>query len=188
MIAAAKLPRELLPWNAGKKINAAEVQGDAFLFDVCMAGLHLAGGAGEGLGGYTIMDDSDAEIRKHLNAVRHARGRVLKTGLGFGVFVRMCLEKPEVEHLDVVEIDADIIEHFGAEFSGNPRVTIHHADAFEFDPAGRRWHLGWHDIYCEGNDGLADLHARLILKFAPFCDLQGAWNFPRWAKRYPGII
>ncbi|MBG6211728.1 hypothetical protein IWQ49_006419 [Labrenzia sp. EL_126] len=181
-VSAAKLPRHLLPWKSQDQMtNAMLHEGDAFLFDVCISGLHLVNG--EGYGGYTIMDDSDREIRRHMSAVFAARGRVLKTGLGFGCFVRACLRNTEVAHIDVVEIDKDIIDHFGAEFSENDRVTIHHADAFEFPLEGRRWNLAWHDIYCEGNDGLPLLHLKLLKRYRRHADLQGAWKFPRWAAR-----
>lgn len=181
-VQAAKVPRALLPWQSRRGgINAMEVRGDAFLFDVCMAGLHLVDD--KGFGGYTIMDDSDREIRRHMAAILAAEGRVLKTGLGFGCFVRACLKNPKVEHIDVVEIDAAVLAHFGAEFRGNPRVTLHHADAFKFPLRGRRWDIGWHDIYCEGNDGLQRLHTKLLLRYRSACRRQGAWAMPRWAAR-----
>ena len=187
-IEAGKLPRSLLPWRKGGKMNACEHNGDAFLFDVNIGSLHRVDSAGEGFGGYTVMDDSDRELRRHLQAVKAATGRVLKTGLGFGCFVRMALLKPEVEHIDVIEIDQHIASHFGAQFADDRRVTIHVADAFDFEPTGRRWDFGWHDIYCECNDGLAELHTKLICKFMPHCDLQGAWQLPREARRCSAVI
>lgn len=182
-VQAAKVPRHLLPWRSKKYGRSAQlVRGDAFLFDgLSMAGLHLVDD--DGFGGYTIMDDSDREIRRHMAAILAARGRVLKTGLGFGCFVRACLLKPEVEHIDVVEIDQGIIDHFGAEFVGNPRVTIHHADAFEFPLDGKHWNLIWHDIYCDANDGLQALHVKLLKRYKRHCDIQGAWALPRWCSK-----
>lgn len=183
-VSAAKLPRSLLPWSS-KAFNARLYNGDAFLFDhTSIAGLHLIheDEAGE-WGGYTVMDDSDREIRRHMCAVMEARGRVLKTGLGFGCFVRACLQKSEVEHIDVVEISRDVIYHFGKEFRGNPRVTIHHADAFSFPIKGKRWDLVWHDIYCDGNDGLSRLHTKLLRRYRKHCTMQGAWAMPRCIAR-----
>lgn len=180
ILASGKVPRHLLPWH-GYPMNAKIIKGDAFLFDVCLAGLHLVDD--DGLGGYTVMDDSDAELSRHLNAVRHAKGRVLKTGLGMGCFVRMCLQHDQVEHIDVVEIDAKIIEHFGAEFVGNDRVTVHYADAFEFPLSHGPWDFAWHDIYCEGNDGLQTLHTKLIKRYHDVATKQGAWQYPRCIRR-----
>jgi hypothetical protein len=184
-IQAAKAPRHLFPWMSNdRNRNAIVLNGDAFLLDSTpnIATLHLMD-HDQGYGGYTIMDDSDKEIRRHMAAILAAKGRVLKTGLGFGCFVRACLLKPEVEHIDVVEIDPEIIAHFGAEFAGNPRVTIHHADAFEFPVDGKHWDLAWHDIYCQGNDGLQGLHVKLIKRYRKHCDRQGAWKLPRWVGR-----
>lgn len=184
-ITAAKLPRHLLPWDGSGGLNARLNDGDAFLFDAhSFAGLHkiLEDDTGE-CGGYTIMDDSDREITRHMAAIFAARGRVAKTGLGFGCFVRACLEKEAVEHIDVIEVDKSIISHFGKEFIGNPRVTIHHADAFKFPLAGRYWDLVWHDIYCDGNDGLQLLHAKLLRRYQNYCAEQGAWALPRWVAK-----
>lgn len=185
VLKAGKAPRDLFPWH-GYPMNAKLIDGNAFLFDVCMAGLHLIDD--EGLGGYTVMDDSDIELSRHLEAVNQAHGRVLKTGLGMGCFVRMCLTKPDVEHIDVVEINDRIIAHFGAEFAGNPRVTIHHTDAFEFPTSRGPWDFAWHDIYCEGNDGLQALHVKLIKRFNRHAKKQGAWNLPRWTRRFSDRI
>jgi len=184
-IQAAKAPRHLFPWrSANWNRNAIVLNGNAFLLDSTpsIATLHLMD-HDQGYGGYTIMDDSDAEIRRHMAAILAAKGRVLKTGLGFGCFVRACLLKPDVEHIDVIEIDKEIIDHFGAEFAGNQRVTIHHADAFEFDLTSCHWDLAWHDIYCQQNDGLQALHINLIKRYSEYCDWQGAWKLPRWGGR-----
>lgn len=183
LVQAAKLPRDLLPWRSQSRDRNAKLhKGDAFMFDsASWACIHLVDD--EGFGGYTVMDDSDREIRRHMAAILAAKGRVLKTGLGFGCFVRACLQKPDVDHIDVVEIDREVIDHFGKPFMGDPRVTIHHADAFEFPLEGKHWNLGWHDIYCDANEGLQELHVKLLLRYETHCDAQGAWGLPRWVSR-----
>lgn len=190
---AGRVPRHLLPWGKGQAFNASLQSGTAFLTHACIAGLQFVDFPMQGFGGFTVMDDSDKELSRHFDAVRHATGRVLKTGLGFGCFVRMCLTKPDIEHIDVIEINASIIAQFGAEFENNPRVTIHHADAFEFDPTGIQWDFGWHDIYTEGNEGLASAHVRLIRRFLKHCKKQGAWQLPRETRKmvqrkWPGLL
>jgi spermidine synthase len=50
------------------------------------------------------MEDTLSELRRHTPIFMRAKGRLLVTGLGLGV-VRGLLAKPEVEHIDVVEID-----------------------------------------------------------------------------------
>lgn len=178
LIEAGRVPRHLLPWNVGGTYNAGIFLDTAHMWNVCMDGLHLVDAPGEGLGGYCVMSDNDKELERHIPAVLAASGRILKTGLGMGCFIRMCLSLGEVEHIDVVEIRKDIIDHFGAEFKDDERVTIHHADAFDFDLSHGPWDFVWHDIYCEGNYGLQELHAKLIKRFAPVSALQGAWAFP----------
>lgn len=185
LLNVARVPPRLLPWGQGRRINAHYIGPHAFLFDAhSVAGMMMLDFPEEGYGGYTIMDDSPREVARHFQAVRYAEGRVLKTGLGLGCFVRMCLTKPSVEHIDVIEIDPSIAEHFGSEFRHDPRVTIHVADALTWPmPAIAQWDFAWHDIYCDGNDGLQKLHAELLMRFRPYCWRQGAWGIPRWFRR-----
>lgn len=141
--------------------------------------------------GEIVMDDSLPELRRHLPIWMAAKGRVLKTGLGLGCVVRGLLIKPEVEHIDVVEIDERIITICGAEFADNPRVTIHHADAHEFDFHGLSWDYIWHDIHDnEEREHLTLQHARLMIRFMEVVPIrhQGAWAFPREAKRKIGSM
>lgn len=132
--------------------------------------------------GHVVMEDSRRELHRHLPIFFAARGHVLITGLGLGCVVRGLLVKPEVEHIDVIEIDADIIRVIGAEFAGNPRVTIHHADALEWPIRGHRWDVAWHDICTPDDVGLQGLHGKLLTRFYPHVGRQGAWDFPREAS------
>lgn len=133
--------------------------------------------------GEVVMEDSRRELRRHLPIWLAARGRVLVSGLGLGCVVRGLLASPAVEHIDVVEIDADILRALGPEFASSPRVALHHADALTWEPpAGARWDCAWHDIWCEGS-GLQLLHAELLVRYADRVRRQGAWMFPRFVKR-----
>lgn len=98
--------------------------------------------------GEVVMEDSLRELRKHLPIWLAARGRILITGLGLGCVVRGLLASPDVERIDVVEIDGDILNAVGPEFAGDPRVVLHHGDALtiELDPA-LAWDFAWHDIW-----------------------------------------
>lgn len=132
--------------------------------------------------GEIVMDDSLPELRRHMPIFVEGRGRILKTGLGLGCVVRGLLEKAEVEHIDVVEVDADIIRHCGAEFAGNPRVTIHHADAHTWDFGGLTWDYVWHDVHDNDETEATQIqHARLIARYIDRVPVerQGAWAFPR---------
>jgi hypothetical protein len=145
------------------------------LLRVSMATLHTSEGE-------VVMEDSWRELRKHLPLWRAAHGRVLVTGLGLGCVVRGLLALPAVTHVDVVEIDREIVRVVGSEFAECPRVTLHHADALTWPvPSGVCWDVAWHDIWAE--ESLHVLHARLLWRFARRCAVQGAWGFPREFKR-----
>lgn len=137
--------------------------------------------------GEIVMEDSNRELRKHLPIWMAARGHVLKTGLGLGCVVRGLLASPDVDHVTCIEIDADVLAMVGPEFAGNSRVTIIHADALEWEPPpGVRFDFAWHDIWCEGNQGLQLLHMELAARLRNRCGPQGAWDFPREFKRLVG--
>jgi hypothetical protein len=134
------------------------------------------------VGGDIVMIDNLPELQKHLPILMRAAGRVLITGLGLGCVVRGLLSKPDVEHIDVVEIDRQILDRIGPEFSGNSRVTLHHADAMRFKVNGRRWDWAWHDLWDE-HEALAIVHSKLIFRLCRVVRHQGAWEMPRWLKR-----
>ncbi len=129
------------------------------------------------------MEDSRRELSRHLPIWLAARGRVLKTGLGLGCVVRGLLANPDVEHIDVVEIDKGIIRVCGAEFVGNPRVTVHHADALTWDRGGRMWDFAWHDLHSFDEEHLDLMHAKLLIDYREAVGQQGAWQWPRLAHR-----
>ncbi len=136
------------------------------------------------LDGDIVMEDSHVELCRHLPIWMVARGRILITGLGLGCVVRGLLASPDVEHVDVVEIDKDIIRVCGREFRSNRRVTIHRGDALKFEwPAGTKWDYAWHDLWTEQRGGaLQHMHVQLISKFWHRTKRQGAWAFPKDIK------
>jgi hypothetical protein len=126
-----------------------------------------------------VMSDTPDEWRDHYEAIRLAKGRVLINGLGLGCVLQCMLEKPEVEHLTVVEISPDVIalvaEHYQKKYGD--RLTIVQADALEYKP-DRQVHFDvvWHDIWpnmCE--DNLPQMH-KLHRKYGRKCDWQGSWS------------
>lgn len=135
------------------------------------------------------MEDSPRELRRHLPVLLAARGRVLVSGLGLGCVVRGLLSLPEVEHVDVVEIDRNVLRLTGAEFSDHPRVTLHLGDALRIRwPRRTRWDFAWHDIHDEYGH-LAVLHTRLLLRYQRRVGRQGAWGLPRWLRqRRPELL
>jgi hypothetical protein len=132
--------------------------------------------------GEVVMEDSLRELRRHLPIWLHARGRILVTGLGLGCVVRGLLASPDVEHITVIEIDERIIRVVGKEFERNDRVRMIHGDALTVKLEDK-FDFAWHDIWTEGNEHLQVLHVRLIKRFHPRCQMQGAWLLPRMFKR-----
>ena len=136
--------------------------------------------------GEIVMEDSRRELRQHLPIWLHAHGRVLVTGLGLGCVVRGLLENPRVKNIDVIEIDAKIIETIGPEFANDQRVTIIHANALTYPIGPKRWNCAWHDLWCDSTTGaphLQVMHAQVLARFRHACDAQGAWKLPRFVRR-----
>jgi hypothetical protein len=191
-VPGAIAPQVFFPWTIERRMAGVAAPGEiglspeqagwpdyTLLRKLTMASLHL-----EHIGGEVVMEDSRRELRKHLPFWLTARGRALKTGLGLGCVVRGLLVNPDVEHIDVVEIDEQIIRVIGSTFAGNPRVTIHHADALAWDFGARTWDCAWHDISTDGDIGLQAEHAKLIRRYWPAVKTrQGAWGLPREVTR-----
>ena len=133
--------------------------------------------------GEVVMEDSMRELRRHLPIWLRASGRVLVTGLGLGCVVRGLLASPAVEHVTVVEIDSGILRVIGPEFERNPRVRLIQGDALAVDLAGEKFDYAWHDLWTDGEEHLQVLHAKLLCRYMAQCRFQGAWQFPRIAKR-----
>lgn len=135
--------------------------------------------------GEIVMEDSKPELRQHLPIWLKGRGCILVTGLGLGCVVRGLLANPDVERIDVIEIDRGILDAIGPEFAGEGRVNLIHGDALEHPVNGERWDFAWHDIWVDeacGRD-LQLFHADLIARFMPVCGPQGAWKLPRFMSR-----
>lgn len=187
-IARLRASTEAKPWGA---LTREMVGFDDYtmLYRFTEATIHLPFGE-------IVMEDSKRELRKHLPIWMTARGRVLVTGLGLGCVVRGLLANPDVERIDVVEIDRHIIRAIGPEFEGDDRVSLHHADALKvaWSP-DTRFDYAWHDIWSDtsaGEPALQFLHGKLLVKYCQLARVQGAWAFPRdlfrlYATRLPMI-
>lgn len=136
--------------------------------------------------GDIVMEDSPAELRRHMPIWLNAKGRVLITGLGLGCVLRGLLANPAVTHVTVVEIDSTIIRWVWPEFMASERALLLQGDAFEIDwPPGTRYDFAWHDIYHEERHE-AVLHSKLMVRYREMCAAQGAWGLPRWYRRRIG--
>ena len=138
------------------------------------------------------MSNTPDEIRDHWELLRNVstveredRGRgarrVLVGGLGIGALLPALLELG-VTHIDVVEIDPDVIaivspavqalaERHGA------TIVIHEADVFEIKwPAGTRWDCAWFDVWQNlSGDNLPEM-AKLARSYGRRVAWQGFWG------------
>jgi hypothetical protein len=129
--------------------------------------------------GYLVMSDTPDEMRDHCIFIYNAKGHVLINGLGLGVVLQSCLEKPEVTHATVIEKSPDVIALVGTHYQEKygDRLTIINADALEWiPPKNVRYGAVWHDIWddlCEDNlSQMQTLHRRYGRK----TDWQGSWG------------
>ena len=101
--------------------------------------------------GSVMMSDTPAELQDFRYFVRIAKGRILINGLGLGCITKALLSKLEVTHIDVVEIDKDVIDlivpYFEKDIQAG-RLTIYHGDAMTFKfPPKIKWDYVYHDIW-----------------------------------------
>ncbi len=136
-------------------------------------------------GWWPVMTDTPVEYEDHADLFAHAHGRVLLHGLGLGCAVSALLADPAVEHVDVVEANADVIALVAPYFAGYP-VAIHHASCVDKAwPDDVRWNYVWHDIWTHVSEANLDdetaehgiSYGRLAQLFAGRADRQGAWAF-----------
>lgn len=135
------------------------------------------------------MSDTDAEKRDHVPAVSRINflkaKRVVINGLGLGMVLQAALSYEHVEHVDVVEKDQRVIKLVGPHYLEDPRVTIHHADAYEQAtswPRGTRWDVGWSDIWEEISPANQPDMTRLQKYYSRRCQWHRCWAAPEVAR------
>ncbi|MBD3004648.1 hypothetical protein [Streptomyces sp. 5-10] len=129
------------------------------------------------------MSDTPSEKRDHLEPLHRISSskaeRILLNGLGLGMVLQAALTFDHVKRIDVVEKDERIVKLIGPHYMKDPRVVIHHADAYEQTkkwPAGTRWDAGWSDIWADvSTDDLTDM-ARLNRSYGRRCSWHGCWG------------
>jgi hypothetical protein len=127
-----------------------------------------------------MMSDTKMEIEDHLQFIQKARGDVLVNGLGLGMVLNGLVNviRPNlVAHVDIVEIDEEVISMVAPYFEDDPRVTIHHADAFTMQwPKGTSWDYVWHDIWPTISPDDIKEHRSLFRKYKNLSRFQRAWR------------
>jgi hypothetical protein len=127
--------------------------------------------------GNVIMSDTDDELLDMIE-FHHLLGwadvkRVVINGLGLGVALKMCLAHETVEHVDVVELDENVIS-LADWITDDPRVHVHQGDAYTYKfPPGTKWDVAWHDIWDEidQDNDFETLHRR----YGHRVHWQGSW-------------
>lgn len=132
------------------------------------------------------MSDTPDEKYDHAEALHQAHARqarrVLINGLGLGMVVKALLNMEHVEHIDVVDIDPNVIALVAGHYAemaaaAGKTLTVHEGDAYTIKwPVGTRWEIAWHDIWVdlstENLPGMTLLHRRYGHRVA----WQGSWG------------
>jgi len=128
--------------------------------------------------GTIVMSDTPDEIRDTRPLYYAAQGEVLINGLGLGCTVKMCMSKPDVSHVTVIEISPDIISLVGEFWKKKygKRLTIINHDALTYKPPkGSYYGAVWHDIWDNiGEENLPDMKL-LHRRYGRFATWQGSW-------------
>lgn len=150
---------------------------------------HITGGRFVTPGTYTrlvrksnktvVMSNTPAEMLDHSVFISNAKGHVLINGLGIGYVADACCEKPDVEHVTVVELEQDVIDMVAPILKkkhGN-KITIVCHDAHTYTPPrGVRYNCVWHDIWDYiDSDNLPSMNT-LHRKYGRRCDYQDSWS------------
>lgn len=108
--------------------------------------------------------------------------RILIGGLGLGMILRVALLTPGVGHVDVVEIDPDVIALVGPHYQAmadehGVSLAIYRNDVYDVKwPVGTRWSVVWFDIWPDlCTDNLASM-AKLRRSYgrrAGWCECWG---------------
>jgi len=120
-----------------------------------------------------VMSNTPDEIRDFSQFVWRAKGRILVNGLGLGCVLTALLDKPEITEVIVVEQSKDVINLISGSFNDS-RLTIVHADAFEYTPTGR-FDAVWHDIWDHITADNLQYMTKLHRKYARRTDWQDSW-------------
>ena len=131
------------------------------------------------------MSDTTAERMDHFEAAREidARGgRILIGGLGLGMILRVALLTPKVAHIDVVEIDPDVIALVGPHYQAmaaarGKSLSIIQADLTTVKwPPQTRWDVAWFDIWPDLCTDALDSMAALRRSYGRRADWCECWG------------
>lgn len=132
------------------------------------------------------MSDTTAERRDHITPALAIDNidtkRVLIGGLGLGCILRVALLTPTVEHVDVVEIDPDVIALVGPHYEkmaadAGVTLVIHEADLYQIKwPTGTHWDVAWFDIWPDLCTDNLEQMTKLRGSYGRRTTWQGCWG------------
>ena len=128
-----------------------------------------------------MMSNTVAEFRDNNECLWQAKGRVLIHGLGLGLLVHQLLEKDDVEHIRVVEINQNVIDLVSPTID-DPRVEIVHGDCLKIKANGERWDFIWHDIWFTYNEDVHEESKFLHRRWGRRCEKQASWGRSEYVR------
>lgn len=166
---------EVSPADSSRAVLTAMMHGRGYVWPGTYTALYRNGGL--------WMSNTPDEQRDHNAPVRHARGAqtALVGGLGIGMVIAGFLAVG-VKHIDVVEIDADVIAVVGPQVQAlaaryGATVNIHQGDMYAIKwPTGTCWDVAWFDIWeamCGDN---LPLMTKLARSYGRRTGWQGFWG------------
>lgn len=135
------------------------------------------------------MSDTRAERMDHVEPLRKAQysqnRRALVTGLGLGMVIQGLLHTDNIEHVDVVELDADVIALVGPHYEAlaaqlGKTITVHHGDArqrVQVLGTKARWGVAWHDIWRDITSENWEEMKRVKRSYSRMVEWQGVWSW-----------
>ena len=100
--------------------------------------------------GELVMSNTNMEVDTHLKAISKAKGNVLVSGLGLGLYLTAVKDMEEVKSITVIEKSKDVIELIGKYYK-NDKIKIINDDIFKYE-TDEHFDLIWLDIWRDFNE------------------------------------
>jgi hypothetical protein len=81
-----------------------------------------------------VMSNTPMERKTHIEAINKAKGNVLVSGLGLGMYLQNIKDKEEVTSITVIEKSKEVIELIAKYFKDCQKIKIINEDIFNYTP------------------------------------------------------
>lgn len=81
-----------------------------------------------------VMSNTPMERKTHIEAINKAKGNVLVSGLGLGMYLQNIKDKKEVTSITVIEKSKEVIELIAKYFKDCQKIKIINEDIFNYTP------------------------------------------------------